>query len=289
MPRVWLPVLLEVGLHALALYGILVVATTAYTGDMADAVTYAVGVDRWLSGTSPYTPMQSEPYPLHLVALGAGYIYPPASLPLLIPLTWGDGVMRAWAFAGGLSVGVVGALMVREYGRRVAVLVFGIAMLLPMDVASGQASPWIVSAVGLAYLSPRWGSVVAASAGSLKVYPMLAVRWWPALLVPLALGLLTLGLWPDWITAWTNGRPGCPDWALTSVTCATGSAWPGYVLAAILLVGAWRAPRPIGFFLLTVAMIIPAPDLFRGYLLVPFMGLLAALPHLARTTAGRSS
>jgi hypothetical protein len=172
--------------------------------------------------------------------------------------------------------------MVRDQGRRIALAAFGLTMFLPMDVASGQASPWVASAVGLSYVSTRWGSVASAAAGALKIYPLLAVRWWPALLLPLALGLATIGLWDDWLVAWTNAQPGCPDWALTSVTCATGASWPGYVLAAIFLVGAWRAPRPIGFFLLTVAMIIPAPDLFRGYLLVPYMGLLAAIPYLAR-------
>lgn len=273
---------IEIGLHALALYGIVVVAVAAWSGDMADAVTYAIGVDRWLAGGSPYTAMQMQPYELHTIALGLGYIYPPASLPLLIPLTWGDGVLRAWAFAGGLAVGIVAALMVRERGRRMALLVFGITMLLPMDVASGQASPWIAAGVGLAYLYPRGGSVAAAAAGSLKIYPMLAVRWWPALVVPIGLGLLTIGLWSDWLAAWTNGRPGCPDWALPSLTCATGMAWPGYVLAGAFLVGAWRAPRPIGFFLLTVAMILPAPDLFRGYLLVPYLGLLAAIQSMAQ-------
>ncbi|MCC6619409.1 MAG: hypothetical protein IT341_10285 [Chloroflexi bacterium] len=279
----WIGVAVEVALLALAAYGIAVVAWTAYTGDMADAVSYVIAVDRWLAGGSPYTPMQMQPYELHTIALGLGYIYPPASLPLLVPLTWGgDGLLRAWAFGGGLAVGVVAALMVRERGRRIALLAFGVTMLLPMDVGSGQASAWVAAGIGLAYLYPRWGSVAAASAGSLKIYPMLAVRWWPALLVPISLGLATIGLWSDWLTAWMNGWPGCPDWALPSLACATGATWPGYALAAVFLVGAWRAPRPIGFFLLTVAMILPAPDLFRGYLLVPYLGLLAAAPAMVR-------
>lgn len=279
--RRYLPIALEVGLHALALLGIVVVAATAWTGDMADAVTYAIGAQRWLAGESPYTPMQSQPYPMHLVALGLGYVYPPASLPLMLPLTLGDGAMRAWAFLGGLSVGIVAAFLVQGRGRRVALAVFGLTMLLPMDVASGQASPWIASTVGLSWLSRRWGSVAAAAAGTMKIYPLLAVRWWPALLLPLALGLLTIGLWDEWLVAFLNGRPSCPDTALTSITCATGVAWPGYALAAIFLVGAWRAPRPIGFFLLTIAMILPAPDMFSGYLLVPYLGLLVAVPYVA--------
>lgn len=274
----WVGLAVEVGLHALAAYGIAVVAWTAFTGDMADAVTYAVAAERWLAGGSPYTPMQMRPYELHTIAFGLGYIYPPPSLPFMVPLTLGGGgVLRAWAFGGGLAMGIVAALIMRERGRRIALFVFGITMLLPMDVASGQASPWVAAGIGLAYLYPRWGSVVAASAGALKIYPLLAVRWWPALLVPVGLGIATIGLWPDWLAAWSNGRPGCPDGALPSLTCVTGSAWPGYLLAAVFLLGAWRAPRPIGFFLLTVAMILPAPDLFGGYLLVPYLGLLAVL------------
>lgn len=285
--RSWASLGIEVALHAVAAYGIGVVAWAAWTGDMADAVTYALAVGRWLGGESPYTAMQSQPYPLYLVASGMGYIYPPPSLPLLLPLAGGHGVLRAWAFAGGISVAIVAALLVRDMGRRVALAVFGLTLLLPMNVDSGQASPWIASAVGLSYAAHRWGSVAAAAAGALKIYPLLAVRWWPALAAPAALGLVTAGLWPDWIEAWLNGRPSCVPTALPSVTCAIGTAWPAYALAVVLLLGAWRAPRPVGFFLLTVAMIVPAPDLFHGYLLVPYMGMLVAVPHVAGLAAAR--
>jgi hypothetical protein len=139
-------------------------------------------------------------------------------------------------------------------------------------VQVGQASPWVAAAIGSTWLWPRAGSVLTVLAGSLKLYPLLAVRWLPALALVLILAIVTAGLWPDWISAWLNAKAGCPPWSLPSLTCVTGSSVPGYLLAAILLVGAWKAPRHIGFFLMTVAMIVPAPDLYSGYLLVPFMG-----------------
>lgn len=251
-------------------------ASRALAGNMADGITYATAVDAWLAGGSPYSQQQiAGPYALHEIAGGHGFVYPPTALPLLIPTTWGDLSMRLWALAGMLAFAAVAAIIVdRRLGPTWALAGASVALLMPATAEVGQASAWTAAAVGATWLWRRAGAVAAAAAGCLKLYPFLAVRWWPALVVPAVLALGTAGLWSDWLTAWTNAEPGCPAGSLPSLACATGMAWPGYALGAIFLVGALVAPPAVGFFLLTVAMIVPAPDLYQGYLLTPLIGLL---------------
>ena len=251
----------RVSAAALVALGIIVVTANALTGNMADAESYRAAIDRWLAGESPYTAMQMEPYLLHEAAHGRGFVYPPTALPLLLPYLVIPAPLMAMAGAAVLAI---------VAWRMAGVWAAAIILLLPLSTGVGQVTPWIAAAIGATYLWPR-ASVASALAGAVKLYPLLAVRWWPAflILVPLTVS----PWWSDWLAAWSNAVPGCPAWSLASASCI-GVPWLGYLLAAVFLLGSFAAPRKVGFFLVTVAMILPAPDLYRSYLLIPLIGLL---------------
>ena len=286
----------------------------AASGHLADASSYQAAVERWLSGASPYSAEQlSGPHTLGSAVGGAGFVYPPSALVLFLPLALGFQATLLWALLSHAAfIAVVFLIARRELARwpRTASLVPVVAALALPGVSEslrfGNASALIATLVGAMWLLPRYAAVLAVLAGAIKVFPVIGagwgVRWgaavWPAIAVGLVLLLvsLTAGVdrWFEWATAMTTAVSSCPDWALESIACATGSTWPGFLLAAFLVVGSVLAPsRGIGFLMLTVAMIAPAPDLYQHYLLIPFVGALpvgcAAARRAADTIASRRS
>ena len=269
--------------------------TLAREGSLADASSYQAAVERWLSGESPYSAEQlSGPHTLGSAVGGSGFVYPPIALPLFLPLALGFQATLAWVLLTHAAfLVVVFAIARRELGEQWPVagaLAFVAAALsLPglAEITLGNASALIAALIGLAWLIPRHAAVFGLLAGAIKVFPLLAVPWaksWRAAWAPAAavagvFGVISLipspERWVEWVTAMTTAIPSCPTWALTSLPCATGSSLRCFALAAVLGIGALLAPtRTIGFFILTVAMIVPAPDLYQHYLLVPFVGAL---------------
>jgi hypothetical protein len=289
-------VALTAALLALVAWQLLVIGSAfATSGFLADASSYQAAVERWLAGASPYSAEQlSGPHTLGSAVGGAGFVYPPAALFLFLPLGLGFEATLLWVLLTHAAFLVVVFLIARrELGSLplwAALVPLVAALALPgmsEGLRFGNASALIAALVGGMWLVPRYAAVLAVLAGAIKVFPLLgaawAIRWGTAMrpAIALAIGLVALSLiagvgrWVEWVTAMSTAVPSCPDWALVSVACATGSTLPGFVLAAVLAIGAALAPsRAVGFLLITVAMIAPAPDLYQHYLLIPFVGVL---------------
>lgn len=266
----------------------------ATDGHLADASSYRGAVERWLSGASPYSAEQlSGSHTLGSAVGGAGFVYPPSALVLFLPLALGFEATLLWVLLTHAAfVGVVFLIARRELANTplaAALVPVMVALALPgmNEIRFGNASALIAALVGAMWLLPRWAAVIAVLAGAIKVFPLIGAAWgarWgasirPALAVGVGLVAISLtagiGRWAEWVTAMTTAIPSCPEWALESISCATGSSAPGLLLAAAFVAGAVLAPsRAIGFLLLTVAMIVPAPDLYQHYLLIPFVGIL---------------
>lgn len=275
----------------------------ATDGHLADASSYRGAVERWLSGSSPYSAEQlSGPHTLGSAVGGAGFVYPPSALALFLPLALGFEATLLWVLLTHAAfIGVVFLMARRELKRWpvAAALVPVVAALALPGVTEGMrfgnASALIAALVGAMWLLPRLTAVLAVLAGAIKVFPLIGAAWgapWrasirPAVAVGIGLVVVSLtagvGRWGEWVTSMTTAIPSCPEWALVSIPCATGSSWPGLALAAVFVAGAVLAPsRAIGFLLVTVAMIVPAPDLYQHYLLIPFVGTLPIACEAAR-------
>lgn len=281
----------------------------ATNGHLADAASYRGAVDRWLSGASPYSAEQlSGRHTLGSAVGGSGFVYPPSALVLFLPLALGFEATLAWVLlthAAFLAVVLlVGRRELTGMPAATALVPVLAALALPgMDeMRFGNASALIAALVGAMWLLPRYSAALAVVAGAIKVFPLLGAAWgwrWGGTLRPAGIAgvlLLVISLsagpwrWVEWVTAMSTAVPSCPDWALTSAACATGSSLPGFALAAVLAIGAILAPsRAVGFFLLTVAMIVPAPDLYQHYLLIPFVGVVPVACEAGRRAVGSAA
>lgn len=267
-------------------------STLVTGGHLADAGSYQAAVNRWLAGDSPYAAAQlSGPHSLGDAAGGVGFVYPPTALPLFLPLALGVDATLVWVLLTHAAFVVVVFVIARRELQALPIAgalgLVAVALALPglEEIRFGNASALVASLLGLMWLLPRHAAAFAVLAGAIKVFPLLGVpwakRWGGSLTSAAALGALLLALslmvgphrWIEWTTAMTTATPSCQDWALVSLSCATGSALPGLMLGGVLFIGALAAPtRSVSFLLLTVAMITPAPDLYQHYLLVPFIG-----------------
>lgn len=280
---------LIVGLTVLlALVGVVQLITYGlFTPDMADWWSYHDGASRLVSSGTPYSAMQSAPYPLHEAAWGDGFVYPPPAAVLLLPTLLGAWTFYALNLAGVVAfVGVAVLIARQERLGRIGVLLIGaLALAHPgfQEVREGQISPLIAAGVGALWLLPRASGWLAVVTGMVKAYPGIGLVWAlrqrAPLRGPILLGigmvLATGWLWPGWIDAMLNAQPGCPAWSLPSIACTTGIRWAGYIVGGGLALLAWRLPSDrVAFLVLTLAMLAPAPDLYWGYWMVPFMGAL---------------
>jgi hypothetical protein len=277
----------------------------ASDGHLADASSYHAAMERWLTGASPYSAEQlSGPHTLGSAVGGAGFVYPPSALVLFLPLALGFEATLLWVLLTHAAFMLVVFLISRRElagmpAAAVLVPVVGALALPGMgEIRFGNASALIAALVGSMWLLPRHAAVLAVLAGAIKVFPLAGAGWaarWgaslrPAVVLGVVLVALSLtagiGRWGEWVTAMTTAVPSCPEWALVSTACATGSSLPGFVLAAVFVIGSMLAPsRSIGFLLLTVAMIAPAPDLYQHYLLIPFVGVVPIACEAARRAA----
>jgi hypothetical protein len=269
-----------IGLAQLATYGLLI-------PNAADWWSYHEGAERLIATGSPYSAMQGAPYLLHEAAWGRGFVYPPLAGLLFLPTLLGGWTFYALDAAGVVGFVTISVLIARREGLALGgVLVVGaLALAHPgfQEVREGQISPLIAAAVGAMWLAPRASGWLAVLTGMVKVFPGIGMVWAlrqraPLLLpilVGLALGVATWWMWPTWATAMLNAQPGCPAWSLPSIACTTGIRWLGVAVAALLAIAVLRVKSDrLAFLLLTFAMIAPAPDLYWGYLMIPFVGFL---------------
>ena len=281
---------LRIGALALVLIGAMLSASYWLHADFADSASYTAAVQRSLAGGSPYTALQTAPYPLPDVAHGRGFIYPPSAILLLLPFAAGSG----WVWNGLMLATLAAALWVVGRGALLVAVVLA-SPLVAEAMQVGQITPLIAVGILVAWRWPRGTAWVAGAGALLKLFPVLllvwAIRKRQPILMPLAVGALTLagsfiwpGHWVDFLAAWRNGQPACWSSEVPSFACL-GIGWLGPVVAIALTVAAWRVRADAAAFaLLGWAMIAPSPDLWMNYLLIP---LVSSLPLLAEVLAAQ--
>jgi hypothetical protein len=274
--------------------------TIAVDANFADLQSYQRGAKAILTGASPYADWQlSGPYPLDAAVRGRGFVYPPTAgfllLPLLVPA-----IAVAFGLLSALAFVVIGALIVRRaLGPDAALVAAALLLAQPglHEIHEGASSMLVAAGVGLMWLRPRWSGWLGVAGGLLKIYPALGLLWaWrmrASILPPLAVGLVLAALvatsWLPWFTAMRNAQPGCPAYGLPSFGCA-GVAWLGYLLAAGLALAMWRIrDDATAFAVLGIAMVVAAPDLYWGYLLVPTMAFIPLLCAATRRLQSMST
>jgi hypothetical protein len=244
------------------------------------------------------------PYQLDDAAWGMGFVYAPMVSFLFAPLLV-DPVPYLWNLLNVAAFVTVGLAIVRkEWGHMGGLgttVTLAVLLVQPglREVNEGQVSPAIAALFGAMWIAPRWSGVLAGAAGAIKLFPLLGLVWaWrqrAPLIGPLAItavvsliGLVFVpGWYRDWIVALVNARPGCPSIALPSFGCA-GVGWVGYAMAFGLAIAARFLRRDENAFaLLSVAFIVPAADLYWGYMLIPFLGFLPLAIRLLGAASGR--
>ena len=271
--------------------------------NLADVSSYRAGAAKALNFESPYSAMQlAGPYPLDAAAWGRGFVYPPPVAFLFAPLLI-DSSASVWNLVNVTAFVLVALAIARhEWGPLgpVAGLV-ALAVILRQpglgEVYEGQMSPLIAAAVGMMWLRPKAAGSWAVAAGVFKIFPLAGLVWAArqggSVLKPIGLlavvgfvsFILMPGWWRDWVTSISNARAACPTIALPSFSCV-GFGWFGYLLAGTLCLGSLKLRRDdVAFATLTVGMVIGAPDIYWGYLLIPFIGLLPLGSHMARDLA----
>jgi hypothetical protein len=277
-------------------------------GDQVDWRTYQLAVQRWLAGQPIYAAAQlNGPYHLGNVVL-TGYAYPPASVVLMLPFAFGDVGRILWL---ALSAGVFVAGMVavtRRYGGRfgqglVVLLFLTLAAFGPYaeGVATGNATLILAGAFAFAVAFPgEWLGPASALAAISRVTPifMVVLDWrgphglrriayagaLGAGVLVLTLPLIGLQNWQDYAVSISGAVPSC-DQVVNSLTCALvpaiglGAAKVTAIGVAIVCVGAAMLVRRrvLAAGLISVAMLLPLPDLWPFYLLFPFVALWAGL------------
>ena len=111
------------------------------------------------------------------------------------------------------------------------------------------------------------------------------------MIVAVTTAFVGIGGWHDFLVALANGRSS--SWYLVpSPIQALGpgiGTVVGYAAAGLALVGVWRIrSERVAFALLGWAMILPAPDWWSHYLLVPLAAILPfAVGRLAQASEAR--
>lgn len=276
--------------------------------NLGDFSSHAAAVQRALDGDPVYTAVQlAGPYHLPDISRGRGFVYPPTAVLLLIPAALGS----VWAVVLLVcSLGLL-ALVMTEIVRRelpahawVGWPLAGLLLISPIAgdaIDAGQVTPLLAAGYGTAWLWPRISGWVAIAGGALKLYPLVLLAWtvrnraslrWPLVLGVVLVAGATLwlgaGVWLDFWTAWQNALPQCTTPSLGSLACAFGR--PGQLVAlgaavALTLLATRVAGPAVAFFLLAVASVIAAPDLFPNYLLIVAIG---ATPLVCRLVSASS-
>ena len=279
---------------------------------MVDALSYAAAGRHLLAGEPLYALFQlSGPYELTAAAVGRGFVYPPTAALLFAPLApfGAEGLSLVFAAAWFLF-GLLAFRLARQSGlgvRSAALLTLVVTFSGPAinAASSGNVNLLVADALLASWLWPDSAGMLAVVGGAMKLFPAAGLIWTVrrrgSLIWPFALGVglivaATLAVgpagWLDFLSAFGHGRSA--SWYyVASPTQLLGpgiGTAVGYGLAAAACVGAWRLrDDAVAFALLGWAMILPAPDWYSHYLLLP---LAAIMPLVARSLAirfGRSA
>jgi hypothetical protein len=267
---------------------------------MDDAESYAVAGRHLLASQPIYAAFQlAGPFGMGDAAWGRGFIYPPTAALLFAPLApFGQHglaalFLAAWGLFGLLSYRVARSIGLEVRFAAVVALVVTVSGPAINATSSGNINLLIAAALLASWLWPRSSGYLAVMGGLIKLYPAAGLVWalrkgdpfWR----PVAVGvfavaattaLLGVGVWHDFLVAFANGRS--TSWYFVpspSQLIGPGlGTLLGYGLAGLALVGVWRIRDDrLAFALLGWAMILPAPDWWSHYLLIP---LAAGLPWL---------
>jgi alpha-1,2-mannosyltransferase len=274
---------------------------------MDDAQSYAAAGRHLLAGQPLYAPFQlAAPYLLGDAAWGLGFVYPPTAALLFVPLApLGPAAVALVFGAAWVLFALLAFRVARRSGlepRASALLTLVLTFSGPAinAVSSGNVNIMIADALLASWLWPRSSGTLAVLGGLIKFFPVAGLVWtlrhhgslrWP---IALGLGILAASIlavgtagWGDFLTAFGHGRSSS-FYYLPSPTQllepGIGQV-AGYGLALAALAGAWRLrDEAAAFALLGWAMILPAPDWWSHYLVVP---LAAMLPWAARALTTR--
>jgi hypothetical protein len=267
-----------------------------------DFNTYWYTARQILEGGPIYPAWQlSGPYPLGNAAFGLGYVYPPTAALLSAPLGLLS-ISVSWSLclvAAGIALGGVCFQIARneQFTTRASVLIAAIVVLSPPSLESlltGNVNVLIACAVGAAWLRPKLGGYVFVVLGLVKIYPIFGLIWSirarVAVKGPLAVGvvivLATLWIlgprpWLDYVSVIVNGQPTsdfilpAPRAFLGGMVGSTVATLAALVLTGLVMFFVRRDQHDHrALFLLSWALILPAPDWYLHYLIVPLVGSL---------------
>ena len=279
---------------------------------MDDARSYAAGGHHFIAGLPVYAPFQlAGPYGLGDAAWGQGFVYPPTAALLFAPLGMLDLTGLGLVFTAALGLlGILAYRVAIDAGlpRKPAILVALIVTISGPAVNawdSGNVNLLVADALLASWLWPLSSGYLAVIGGMVKMFPGAGLVWtlrkggpiWRPILLGLgivALSTLVVGPagWHDFLAAFANGRSMSWYW-IPSPTTALGpgvGTVVGYGLAAVALAGVWRIrDERLAFALLGLAMILPAPDWWSHYLIMPITAGLPWVCTRLASIAGRMS
>jgi hypothetical protein len=283
----------------------------------ADFQTYWAGARRLLDGLPLFAPEQlSGPYRLGDMDFGTGYVYPPTAAALSLPLGMLP-VDVGWILFNGIALAALGAAVYligrREgLGRTVSAVVVAVVLSsgpVGQAVIAGNVNLWMGVGLAAAWLWPRSASSFAVIGALIKLYPGIAILWtirrrvwaWTPLVVGAVFGVIVIAvfgtkLWTEFLTTLANARPfGAafpqpPRSVLDPVLGSTVAALVAYAITGLLGVAVlWVKGDRLAFFLLSLAMIMPAQDWHTHYFLIPLIGALPGVLHLIASSRTRSA
>lgn len=254
---------------------------------MGDYLTYVAGASRLLRAEPLYPAFQLDgPFLLGDAAWGVGYVYPPTSAVLSVPLGLVSSNIGFVVFTTVSAVALAAVVfwIARSEGLR-RPLALGLSLLVVFSgpaidsLSTGNVNSLAAVALGASWLTPRLSGYYAVIGAVVKLYPGLGILWGIRLRAPIV-GPLLLGsavvaftlLWPgteawmDFLRTLSNGRSSGfvfiqpPRNVLEPVIGAAGATAIAYGVTGLLAIVAWRHRSDrLAFFALSVAMIIHRP------------------------------
>lgn len=275
-----------------------------------DFISYYEGARRLVAGEPLYAAAQlAGPYYLGGAAFGVGFVYPPPAALVAVPLVPLGREVAFVLFVAASAVGMAWtafAIARREGLSQLAAAVTAALVMLSAPtiegLATGQANPLVAVLLGLTWLYPRASGYLAVVGGLVKVFPAAGLAWAirerAPVLRPLLLGIvvvavsvlvLGVGAWRDFVVSYANGMPTSfvfPEPPRHYLEPLLGARWAQVIVygaTGLLLVAVVRLRSAhAAFAALGIAMILPAPDWYMHYLVIPVFGV---LPWLCRTVA----
>lgn len=191
---------------------------------------YLGATSSWLAGEGFYLPHQlAGPY----VITHGDVLYPPTFLVLLVPFQVLPAVLW-WA----LPLAITGIVVIRYRPSPVAWLAISVCLWFPITgvkILHGNPGLWFMAAIGLGTIL-AWPSALVLLKPTVLPFALIGIRrraWWFGFAGLVAVSLLFLPMWPDYITVLRNAIS--PDGLLYSL-----NEYPMLAIPAIAWLGQRR-------------------------------------------------